>query len=256
MFPKYSEIQYPLLKEIADRGGVTRPSDKNQEGKTVYQALADYFDLSYDMRTKAKSDRRLVWDNMVQWARNDLRKAGLIDNSERGVWQLTPEAYEHLERMENEQIARGNYSNISRVSLETFRKIQENYVRIGEEGEQFVIEYERRRLAEIGKEHLISSIKQMSIIDVSAGYDILSFDENENEIYIEVKSTTTSMLEFDLTKNELEKSKRFGKSYWIYRVIKLRTSSPEIVTFQDPYTLIKENRLELKPTSFKVVILE
>lgn len=258
MFPKYSELQYPLLKEIANRGGVTRPSDFNHEGKTVYQVLADYFDLSTELRMRRKSehDKRLVWDNMVQWARNDLRKAGLINNSERGIWRLSPEAYEHLEKMENEQIARGNYSNITKVSLDVFREIQENYVKIGEEGEQFVLDYERRRLADIGKEHLIPRIKQMSVEDVSAGYDILSFDENENKIYIEVKSTTTSMLEFELTKNELEKSKAFGESYWIYRVIKIRSSFPEIVTFQDPYNLIKEKKLELKPTSYKVTILE
>ena len=90
MYPRYSEICTPLLREIEARGGSTRPSDEDAKGRTVYEALADYFNLTLTARTApiSETDARSKWENMVQWSRNDLRKKGLIDNKERGVWTV------------------------------------------------------------------------------------------------------------------------------------------------------------------------
>jgi len=93
MFPKYEEIQIPLLTEIAKRGGKVYPSDKNSKGQTVYEALAEYFDLSpeavnfeiYESDGKARSK----WKNIVRWTRNDLVKKGFMSSANRGIWELT-----------------------------------------------------------------------------------------------------------------------------------------------------------------------
>jgi len=54
------------------------------------------------------------------------------------------------------------------------------------------------------------------------GYDILSYDQNGEEIYIEVKSTTGSKNEpFYLTANELERIRQDDSKYFIYRVYEL-----------------------------------
>lgn len=44
--PKYSEINEPLILELLKRGGKSAPSAKDQSGKTIYNVLADEFDLS------------------------------------------------------------------------------------------------------------------------------------------------------------------------------------------------------------------
>ena len=93
MLPEYKEIQIPLLRELARRGGQSKPSDKRM-GKSIYDALADYFklteaDLDREVFESTNETYRSKWKNMVRFARKDLVKKGLIDNSERGVWRLT-----------------------------------------------------------------------------------------------------------------------------------------------------------------------
>ena len=93
MFPKYEEIQIPLLSEIANRGGKSRPADKNSKGQTIYEAIADYFGLSADTLNieiyEANDKPRSKWENMVRWTRNDLVKQGYLISTTRGVWQIT-----------------------------------------------------------------------------------------------------------------------------------------------------------------------
>ena len=46
MFPPYEDIEGPLLRELLRRGGQARLSDRDAQGRTVYEALADHFRLS------------------------------------------------------------------------------------------------------------------------------------------------------------------------------------------------------------------
>ncbi len=48
MLPKYKEIRIPLLAELSSRGGESRPSDVDSTGRTIYETLADYFNLSIE----------------------------------------------------------------------------------------------------------------------------------------------------------------------------------------------------------------
>lgn len=89
---------------------------------------------------------------------------------------------------------------------------------IGEKGEEFVLQEERKKL--INTEYF-NRIQQISKIDDRAGYDILSFDEDGTELYIEVKATENNDQFFYISQNELSKSQEFnklGKKYVIYRV--------------------------------------
>lgn len=61
---------------------------------------------------------------------------------------------------------------------------------LGEAGEEFVIRYERARLIQAGKDSLADRIEQVSsTVGPSAGFDILSFEENGSDRYIEAKTT-------------------------------------------------------------------
>lgn len=90
---------------------------------------------------------------------------------------------------------------------------------LGLAGEELVITYEKEELERQGKHKLAAKIKHVALEDPKAGYDILSFDADGNEKYIEVKTTRGSASNaFYISRNELEVSKTRGDNYWIYRV--------------------------------------
>lgn len=102
----------------------------------------------------------------------------------------------------------------------------EKYLRnkeVGLDGELFVIAHEMEYLSSKGKHDLIKKIKHKSVLEGDGiGYDILSFDENENERHIEVKTTTSSCsTPFFLSENELSYCKGYPHLFFIYRVYEL-----------------------------------
>jgi hypothetical protein len=89
MLPKGRAIEIPLVKEIARRGGKCVPSE-HVGGKTVYETLADFFELTKEDLDKAnESDGRSKWENDVRQARRCLVDLDVISNSVLGVWELT-----------------------------------------------------------------------------------------------------------------------------------------------------------------------
>lgn len=86
-------------------------------------------------------------------------------------------------------------------------------------GEKLVIAHEQDRLKKLGLNHLSNKIEHVALKEPNAGYDVRSYDNAGNEIYIEVKTTKGSASNaFYISKNEVETSKGLGKKYWIYRV--------------------------------------
>lgn len=81
-----------------------------------------------------------------------------------------------------------------------------------------VWKYEENRLRKLKKSNLISQRKWISKIDCAAGYDIESFNEHGEVIYIEVKDTAGGAPSFELTVNEYEKAKAEGDHYYIYHI--------------------------------------
>jgi len=87
---------------------------------------------------------------------------------------------------------------------------------LGDTGEQLVVENEIRILKEAGYENLS---KQVKTVKDGNGYDVLSFDIEGNEKYIEVKTTRgRSLTPFYYTINELLFAKQNPESYSIYRL--------------------------------------
>lgn len=104
-------------------------------------------------------------------------------------------------------------------SLEELKKRQEENEIAGEKAEKYTFSYEQHRIK--GKN--ADKIKKISNIDVSAGYDILSFqDENSTTFdrFIEVKAIAEN-ISFYWSRNELEVAKLLGENYYLY-LIELR----------------------------------
>ena len=104
---------------------------------------------------------------------------------------------------------------------------------LGDAGEQFVINFERARLIHAGRESLADQIEQVSeTIGPSAGFDILSFEENGTDRFIEAKTTKYGKsTPFFVTPNELRFSHENASSYFLYRVFKFR-AEPRVFTLQ------------------------
>jgi len=96
---------------------------------------------------------------------------------------------------------------------------------LGEAGEQFVINYERARLIHAGKGSLADHIEQVSeSIGPSAGFDILSFESNGLDRFIEAKTTKYGKnTPFFITPNELRFAQENASQYFLYRVFRFRS---------------------------------
>lgn len=103
------------------------------------------------------------------------------------------------------------------LTLKQLRSRLEADAIAGAKAESFVLKYERCR---IRNPVLQRQIKQISEIDVRAGYDIISYENDESTFYnrfIEVKAIPQRP-SFFWSKNELEVAKLQGEKYFLYLV--------------------------------------
>lgn len=94
-------------------------------------------------------------------------------------------------------------------------RLEKNII-AGEQAEKFVLEYEKSRLGT----DLGAKVKLISSIDVTAGYDIISFDSplsDDYDRFIEVKSISHGG-SFFWSSNEYEISRLMGDKYFLYLV--------------------------------------
>lgn len=101
-----------------------------------------------------------------------------------------------------------------------FEKKHSKNTKIGLLGEKWVFQQEIDRLTKLGRADLANKVKIKSEISDTYHYDILSYDEFGNEIYIEVKTTTSkSDTAFYISKYELEFGHKNQQNYEIWRLL-------------------------------------
>ena len=125
---------------------------------------------------------------------------------------------------------------------------------IGEAGESFVLQFEKER-CQFSIDQL-KHIKQISIVDVSAGYDIIYFHSPDSLIrrYIEVK-TFVGECHFNWSVNEIESAKLRGDNYYLYLVdynmIKKEGYEPQMI--KNPYnSIVGSPAWKMEPTSYYI----
>jgi len=118
-------------------------------------------------------------------------------------------------------------------------------------GEKAVMDYEKQCLININRSDLADQVKWLSKKSDIYGYDILSFNvETDGTIqkkYIEVKSTTNrkdTIVYF--SQNEINKSIKLAKNYWVYRVINLYDGNAYFYSMQGS---IEEN-FDIRPVNY------
>lgn len=141
-----------------------------------------------------------------------------------------------------DSIVKSNENKIRKISEEQLLKDLEEQRERGKIGEEFVLSYEMRRLS---ARHDSSNIKIISQIDVSAGYDIISYNDEMSESldrFIEVKTFIGSP-HFHWSSNEIQTAQMRSKHYFIYLVDYSRINDNDYIPFviQDPISYFKEN---------------
>jgi hypothetical protein len=119
---------------------------------------------------------------------------------------------------------------------------------LGKAGEALIIDFERRRLAEVERRDLAGKVRWVSQEDGDgAGYDILSFDRAGRERLIEVKTTRGAWkTPFFLTGNERSFAEERPEAFRLYRVYEYG-ESPRFFKLRPPL----ESAVMLEPTTYR-----
>lgn len=119
---------------------------------------------------------------------------------------------------------------------------------LGKAGEEFVVNLERRRLAEADRSDLARKVRWVAAEDGDgAGFDVLSFDFGGRQRLLEVKTTNgAARTPFFLTRNEREMAAERPADWRIYRV-HLFAKEPRIFTIAPPL----EKAVNLRPETWR-----
>lgn len=197
--------------------------------KLVEEGIFDKDATGFDAEKGHLTIKRSAFPLAYASVRNFLTTAGALDKEENG-----------------EICVAGNYeSNWTKqlrnrkrkFTLEQLLKQQEEQSKRGLEAEEFVLRLERKRLPKLAQK-----IKRISDFDVAAGYDIVSYENNDDEHYnrfIEVKCYMGSP-HFFWSENESDVAKIKEDKYILCLVDYLRMGEPEYQPefIRNPYETI------------------
>lgn len=133
--------------------------------------------------------------------------------------------------------------------LEIKRRCEEN----GRIGEEFVVDFEQKRLKKLGRLDLSQRVKWISQSSACEGYDVLSYEVSGTNRFIEVKSTVANRFVFEMSEGEWQVAKRKGEQYYIYRVTSVR-NKPQVKIFQNPGSLEEQGLLTKAPSGWWVTL--
>lgn len=118
---------------------------------------------------------------------------------------------------------------------------------LGDAGEEWVFEHEKKMLRAAGRKDLADKVKWVAQKTDSKGYDIRSYDKDGNELYIEVKTTNSGPnTPFYITATELGVSRDNPDKYRLYRVYNF-LKGPQLFVITGDINLLKP-----RPTNFVV----
>lgn len=212
--------------------------------RLVEEGIFDENATGFDSEKGRLTVKRSAFPLEYAAIRNFLIMIGALDKEENGEICVT-ENYESnwVEQLRNRR---------RKVTMEQLLKQQEEQSKRGLEAEEFVLKIERLRLPELAQK-----IKRISDIDVAAGYDIVSYENNDSEHYdrfIEVKCYIGS-LHFFLSENELDIAKIKADKYILCLVDYLKMKEPgyQPEFIRNPYERIfNSDEWLINPSSYRI----
>jgi hypothetical protein len=141
-----------------------------------------------------------------------------------GAWESPPSGSRKRNRYEVSSRVKERKTALRSAADYLAREAQN--ASLGTAGEEFVLQFERARLAEADRGDLAEQIEWTSRdLDAWAGFDIRSFETNGADRFIEVKTTAYGKdTPFYVSRNEVNTSRLLRGCYHLYRVFRFRTS--------------------------------
>lgn len=120
---------------------------------------------------------------------------------------------------------------------------------LGKAGELFIVQYEQWRLAQLGVGQLADRVEHVADTQGDGlGYDVLSFESDGRERYIEVKTTAhDAATPFFVSANEVDFARMQAEQFRLYRLFHFRTD-PKF--FELPGAI--EGHCHLDPSTYRV----
>lgn len=136
--------------------------------------------------------------------------------------------------------------------------------KLGTWAENKVLEFEKSRLNALGKLVQSDLTKKISHIDTAAGYDLISFNGNNDAIihdrFIEVKATSTNDIRFYWTANERRVANIKANEYWIYLLISVNHEEESFIgpiMINNPaYTLESNEALSIEANKYLITAVK
>ncbi len=125
--------------------------------------------------------------------------------------------------------------------------------KIGEIGEELVLNYEKEKLSKISRMDLVNKVEHISKTEGDGtGYDIKSYDEKGNIMHIEVKTTEGGLnSDFFMSPNEIAFSEENKNTYYLYRLYNLKLHPKVTAVFYKVKGNIN-NHYEAEPIEYKM----
>lgn len=123
----------------------------------------------------------------------------------------------------------------------------------GDRGEELVLRNEIEKIKQWGlPDEILSKVRRVSLESDDYGFDILSFDKDGNERYLEVKTTKSNGKNFSfiLTKNEFEQAKKYGNKYSFVIVFDI-LNNPHIWYMGNPF-VEEPYKVKIQPFQYRV----
>lgn len=177
--------------------------------KLIINYINMFSEIDGKLIHRPSMDERIIYSSL----RNFLIEIGLINHSRKNNnYYLNNKYYEVIKMI---------LPSRKKLTPKKLKKIQEENEKIGLKAELEVLEYEEKRLSKYP--NLVQNIIHIASRDVSAGYDILSWELKNNKgkkvpRYIEVKAVRVDDYCFYWSRNEINKAKELNVKYYLYLV--------------------------------------
>lgn len=212
--------------------------------KLVEDGIFDNDATGFDPEKGHMTIKRSAFPLAYAAVRNFLISAGVLDKEENGEICVSGS-------YENDWTAK-LHTRRRKFTLEQLRKQQEEQSKRGLEAEEFALKLEKLRLPSKAMK-----IKRISDFDVSAGYDIVSYDNEDSSQYdrfIEVKCFIGSP-HFFWSENESDVAHIKGQKYILCLVDYEKMNIPGYIPdyIENPYEVIFDNeQWMVTPSSYRV----
>jgi restriction system protein len=124
--PKYTDFMIPIIE-------VLKQLDGSGMRRQVFQLVADNLGLSESYLAERLGSGELVYKNRIDWAKYYLAKAGYLDTSKAGVWELTEKALnEKVDSKRVSDIVR-HVKELNKLKKEGGASIADSGVEVGSE---------------------------------------------------------------------------------------------------------------------------